>query len=175
MRVRSPWFAHAEPREAGAIARILELRARSAARSFLDARPGTYHRRTMAASTAPSKLYLWAGRVLTVLPTLLLAASGIAKITQQAPVVEQMVQKFGFQPDAIVPIGIVEVACAILYALPRTSALGAILVSAYLGGAVVTHLRVGDNFIPPIILAILAWGGLYCRDERVRGLLPLRR
>jgi hypothetical protein len=129
----------------------------------------------MAETAAPSKLYLWSGRILTALPVLVLAASGIAKLSMQAPVIEQMTQKFGFQESAIVPIGIVEILVAIVFAIPRTSALGAILVSAYLGGAVVTHLRVTDNFIPPIIIAVLAWGGLYCRDERVRGLLPLRR
>ena len=77
--------------------------------------------------------------------------------------------------SSMFPIGIVEVACAVLYAIPQTAVLGAVLTTAYLGGAVATHVRASDPFLPPIVLGILVWVGLYLRDERLRPLLPLRR
>src|SRR5215831_16477843 len=106
----------------------------------------------MADGGAPSKLYLWAGRIMTALPIILMTLSGFAKITRQTMVIENMTQKFGYQDSAILPIGIIEVACALLYAIPRTSALGAVLVTAFLGGAVATHVRVDDVFIGAIIV-----------------------
>ena len=68
----------------------------------------------------------------------------------------------------------VSLACALLYAIPRTSVLGAILVTGYFGGAVATELRVGGVFVGPLMLGIFAWAGLYLRDARVRALIPLR-
>jgi hypothetical protein len=75
----------------------------------------------------------------------------------------------------LLPIGIVELLCVIVYAVPRTSILGAVLLTGYLGGAIATHVRVGDMFIPPLVLGVLVWGGLYFRSARIRSLLPIRK
>jgi hypothetical protein len=84
-------------------------------------------------------------------------------------------QKFGYPANTLVIIGILELTCALLYAFPPTAILGAGLVTAYLGGAVATHVRVGDPFIAPIFLGILVWLGLYLRDPRVRALAPFSK
>jgi hypothetical protein len=123
--------------------------------------------------SAPSKGMLWGGRVLSALPSLALIMSGGMKLSHAPPVVEGFT-KFGFSLGALTPIGILELACVVLYLVPRTSVLGAILVTAYLGGATVTHVRVGEPFIAPVVLGIFVWLGLYLRDERLRALVPLR-
>lgn len=71
-------------------------------------------------------------------------------------------------------LGILEVACVVVYLIPRTAVLGAILLTGYLGGAVATHLRVGDPCFGPILLGVVLWGGLFLRDPRLRTLIPLR-
>ena len=126
------------------------------------------------ATATGSKAQFWAGWVLSALPVLMLAMSATMKLTHAPMLVEQLVGKFGFQEGVMTGIGIVELACALIFAIPRTAVLGAILITGYLGGAVVTHLRVGDNFAIPIVLGILPWAGLYLRDGRHRDLLPLR-
>lgn len=128
-----------------------------------------------AGSAAGGKGMLWAGRIFTAIPFLLLAMSGVMKLVRPPQVVEGFVGKFGYPEGVIVAIGLVELACALLYAIPRTSVLGAILVTGYLGGATATHVRVSDVFVVPVLLGAMAWGGLYLRDERLRRLLPLRR
>src|SRR6202008_5004185 len=84
--------------------------------------------------------------------------------------------QLGYQESTIVPIGIVLVICTVLYLLPVTSVLGAILLTGYLGGAVATQIRAGQGAFPivfPIIIGALIWGGLYLREYRLRSLLPL--
>jgi hypothetical protein len=82
---------------------------------------------------------------------------------------------YGYPERLLLPICIVEIVCAVLYAIPRTSVLGAILLTGYFGGATATHVRVGDPvFFVPVFLGVLVWGGLYLRDGRLRGLIPLR-
>ena len=83
--------------------------------------------------------------------------------------------KYGFPRHLFSVIGVLELTCAALYAIPATSVIGAVLVSAYFGGAVVTHVRVGEAFAVPVLLGVLAWAGLYLRDARFRALVPLRR
>jgi DoxX-like family len=118
---------------------------------------------------------LWAGRIVSAIPVLMLLLSGAFKLAG-GPQMERDWASFGYPLGALVPIGITEVACALLLALPRTSVLGAVLVSGYLGGAVATHVRVADSwFLAPAILGALAWLGLFLRDPRLRALLPLRR
>lgn len=73
------------------------------------------------------------------------------------------------------PIGIVELLCVVVYLIPRTSVLGAILITGYFGGAVATHVRVSDAFVIPLVLGVLAWGGLFLRDARLRELLQLKK
>ena len=126
--------------------------------------------------TAPvSKKRLWAGRVISTLPALFLLVDGVGKLVKPAPVVEATV-RLGY-PESVLPgLGVVLTGCVILYVIPRTSFLGAILLTAYLGGATASHVRVGDPLFPvvfPIILGALIWGGLYLRDGRLRALFPL--
>jgi len=121
-----------------------------------------------------SKKMLWAGRILSALPVLMLLFSGVMKLVKPAAVLEGFVG-LGFPESFALGIGIVEIACAVLYVIPRTSVLGAILLTGYLGGATATHVRIGEPIFIPIVLGVLVWGGLYLRDERLRALLPLRQ
>ena len=124
-----------------------------------------------------SKTALWAGRIISALPTLFLLMDGIMKLFKPAFVVEAMVQ-LGYPETVIVPIGIVLTACTVLYMIPRTAVLGAILLTGHLGGAVATHVRHNQGIFPiifPIIIGLLVWGGLWLRDNRVRALIPLRQ
>lgn len=120
---------------------------------------------------------LWTGRIITALPVLLLLMDGVMKLFKPAVVVNATMQ-LGYGQNAIVPIGMVLVACTLIYLLPSTSVLGAILLTGYLGGAVATHVRVGGGAFPilfPVIMGVLIWGGLYLREPRVAALIPLRK
>src|SRR5438093_8986032 len=121
-----------------------------------------------------SKKMIWAGRIMSALPVLMLLLSGVMKLVKPAAVVDGFA-RLGYPESLTVGIGIVELACAALYVVPRTSVLGAILLTAYLGGATATHVRIGEPFFMPILLGVLVWGGLFLRDERLRALLPLRQ
>ena len=121
----------------------------------------------------PKKM-LWAGYILSALPVLMLVMSAAMKFAKPPPVVEGF-KHLGLPEDLALGLGMLELACAAVYVIPRTSVLGAILLTGYLGGATVTHLRVGDPFFMPVILGVLAWGGLFLRDPRLRTLIPLRR
>jgi hypothetical protein len=129
------------------------------------------------AQIAPvSKKMLWAGRVMSALPVLFLLMDGIMKLFKPAVVVEATV-RLGYQEAVIVPIGIMLLTCTVLYVFPRTSVLGAILLTGYLGGAVATHVRVGEGLFPvlfPVFFGVLIWGGLWLRDARIRALIPPR-
>ena len=128
-----------------------------------------------ATQTAPvSKKKLWAGRIISALPVLLLLLSGVMKLMKPAPVVQGFAQ-FGYPESLILKIGILEIFCTVVYMIPRTSVLGAILMTGYLGGATATNVRVGDpsSFIP-VLVGVLVWAGLYLRDDRLRALIPLR-
>src|SRR5882762_2137664 len=115
-----------------------------------------------------SKKMLWAGRIIGGLPALFLLFDGVMKLVKPAPVVEATV-RLGFPESVILGLGIVLLACTVLYLIPRTSILGAILLTGYLGGAVATHVRVGEGLFPvsfPIIMGVLLWGGQWLRDQR---------
>jgi hypothetical protein len=118
---------------------------------------------------------LWTGRIMSILPALLLLFGGVMDLVKPPSFVEGTL-KMGYPESIIVGLGIVVLVCTILYLLPRTSVLGAILLTGYLGGAVATHVRVLDfRSVPlPILVAALLWGGLYLRDSRLRALLPLK-
>jgi hypothetical protein len=117
----------------------------------------------------------WLGRALSALPILAMLASAAMKLSGQPQVLELFSGKYGFPRHLLPVIGVLELTCAALYAIPATSVIGAVLVSAYFGGAVVTHVRVGEAFAVPVLLGVLAWAGLYLRDARFRALVPLRR
>lgn len=128
---------------------------------------------TQAASV--SKRRLWAGRIISAVPALFLLIDGIMKLFKPAVVVDGTV-KLGYPKNVILPLGIVLTACTVLYLIPRTAVLGAILLTGYLGGAVATHVRVGEGLFPisfPIIMGALLWGGLWLRDNRLPRLIPL--
>lgn len=114
------------------------------------------------------------GWAITGLLTLALAFSATMKFLQPGDFIDQFVTFFGYPATLAVTIGIVELSCLALYLVPRTSVLGAVLLTAYLGGAVATHVRVQDVWVAPVILGMLVWFALYLRDERIRALLPLR-
>jgi len=131
----------------------------------------------VAIETAPvSKTMLWVGRIISALTAIFLLMDGVMKLFKPALVVEATV-KLGYPESVIVPIGIVLVVSTILYLVPLTSVLGAILLTGYLGGAVATHVRVGEELFPivfAIIFGVLIWLGLYLRDDRLRTLVPFR-
>ena len=118
---------------------------------------------------------IWAGRIMSWLPALFLIADAIMKLMKPAFVVDANVQ-LGYRPSVIIPLGVLLLVITILYLIPRTAVLGAILLTGYLGGAVATHVRVGTEIFPivfAIMFGVLLWGGLYLRDLRVSSLIPL--
>ena len=121
-----------------------------------------------------SKKPLWAGRILSGLTVMFLLVDGVTKSMKARVAVEGTIQ-LGYPESVIVWLGIVLLACTLLYAIPRTSILGAILLTGYLGGAVATHVRVGDPLFShaffPVYLGVLLWGGLLLRDNRLRALI----
>lgn len=119
-----------------------------------------------------SSALTWTGRVLSALPVLALLMSGAMKISQSPEVIEGL-GRYGYEPGVVVPIGIFEVLCAVVFAIPRTSLVGAILVAAYLGGAAATHVAAGEAPFAPILLAVIAWAGIGLRDPRLRALLTM--
>ena len=123
-----------------------------------------------------SQKTLWTGRIMSGLPALFLLVDGVMKLVKPAPVVEGTL-RYGFSESVMIPLGILLTACTIIYVIPRTAVLGAILLTGYLGGAIATHVRFGDPWFPilfPVCIGALVWGGLYLRDGRLRALLPLR-
>jgi hypothetical protein len=124
-----------------------------------------------------SKAMLWTGRILSAVPSLFLLVDGAMKLVKPEPVVKATVE-LGYPESVILGLGVVLLTCTILYLIPFTSVLGAILLTGYLGGAVASHLRHGDGpftIFFPVIFGALLWGGLLLRDARLRALLPLRR
>jgi uncharacterized membrane protein YphA (DoxX/SURF4 family) len=121
-----------------------------------------------------SKKLLWSGRIMSALPVLMLTFSGVMKLLNP-PGLADGFNHLGVPVSLALGMGILELSCTIIYVIPRTAVLGAILLTGYLGGAVLTHLRVGDPFLAPVLPGVLLWGGLYLRDPRLRALIPLRR
>jgi hypothetical protein len=127
----------------------------------------------------PSKARRWAGRGLTALPVLFLAFDVAIKLAHPTFVTEANV-RLGYPDSSVLALGIVLLTCLVLYLVPRTAILGAVLLTGYLGGAIATHVRIGDplfsHVLFPIYIAVLLWGGLYLRDGRLRGVLgrPVR-
>jgi hypothetical protein len=121
---------------------------------------------------------IWAGRIVSALPVLFLLFDGIIHIMRIPAVVEGFA-KAGFPISTAVPLGIIEIVCIILYVIPRTSVLGAILLTGYLGGAVATNVRqqlpMLGYVLAPVYVAVFIWGGLWLRDDRIRSLIPVSR
>jgi hypothetical protein len=130
------------------------------------------------AHAAPvSRARISAGNIISALPVLFLLFDSVIKLMVIDPVVESFGQ-LGYPVSVSLGIGLLELVCLVLYVIPRTSVLGAILLTGYLGGAVATHVRVGSPMLThvlfPIYVAALVWGGLFLREARLRALVPLR-
>jgi hypothetical protein len=132
---------------------------------------------TLVPTASSSKTRLWVGRVLTGLPALFLVWDGLIKFLSIPQVVEAS-ERVGFHRSTLPVLGAIEIVSVILISIRRTAAFGAVLISAYLGGAVATHVRLGDPLFShtlfPIYFAALIWGGLYLRNERIRALSPFK-
>jgi hypothetical protein len=122
----------------------------------------------------PGKAARIVGWILTVLPALMLLAGAAMMLSHNEKAMEDF-RKRGFSDQSATYIGITAAACAILYLLPPTAVLGAILITGYLGGAVVTHVLGHEQFFAPIIVGVVVWLGLFLRDPRLRALVPFRR
>jgi len=124
-----------------------------------------------------SRKGVWAGRIVSGLVVAFLAFDSVMKLVQAGPVIEGTA-RLGYPVSSIVPIGVILALCVAAYVIPRTAIIGAVLLTGYLGGAIATHLRVGDpvfsHTVFPIYVAVLIWGGLLLRDRRVRTLLGPR-
>lgn len=127
------------------------------------------------ASEAALKWMPWAGYALSTLVILLLLMDATMKVLR-LPVVLETTAQIGWPAATVVPLGIVLLICTALYAFPRTAVLGAILLTAYLGGAVATHARIGSpvfsHMLFGVYLGVMLWGGLYLREDRLRALVP---
>ena len=122
---------------------------------------------------AASGKIVWVGRVISALVSFLFAMSAVMKLRGGPEVVEGM-GHLGLPESLIVPLAILEISCVVIYAIPATAVLGAILLTGYIGGAICTHLRVGDPFFMQIAIGIFIWLGVYLREDRLKGLIPLR-
>lgn len=124
-------------------------------------------------SNPTAKKMLWVGYVVSAVPVLMLLMSAIMKFAKPPAVVEGFTH-LGWPENLALALGVVELVCVIIYVIPQTAVLGAILLTGYLGGAIATHVRIGEGFIGPAIFGVLVWLGLYLRDPRLRALVPLR-
>ena len=122
----------------------------------------------------PRKALLWTGRVISVLPALGLLLSAAMKLSHGPAAVAMFTNKLGYQESSLTAIGILELACTALYLIPQTAFLGALLLTGYLGGAIATHVRIGEPFGIPLVMGVLVWLGLYLRESRLKALAPLR-
>ena len=121
----------------------------------------------------PGRIVKWVSYVISAIPVLMMSLSAVFKFFPDF--VGEGFAQLGWPVSLSVPLAIVELSCVIIYLIPRTAVLGAILVAGYLGGATATHVRVGDSsFFMPALLGVFAWLGLWLRDRRVSELIPLR-
>jgi hypothetical protein len=127
------------------------------------------------AATAPPRWMRWTGIGISALPVLVLITSAAMKLSHNPQMTGMWTGKLGYPEHLQLIIGLVELACVALYVAPPTAILGAILITGHLGGAIATHVRVGDPFVMPLLFGILAWVGLYLREPRLRALVPLRK
>jgi hypothetical protein len=126
-----------------------------------------------------SPALLWTGRILTGLFALFMLGASIAPKLLHLPIAEETMAQLGWPPGYAFMIGIIELGCLVLYLIPRTSVLGAVLMMGLLGGAIATHIRAGSPLFSHVLfsvyLALFMWGGLWLRDPRLRALFPVGR
>jgi hypothetical protein len=132
---------------------------------------------TLAGSHAGPGRTVWTGRILSGIAVLFLVFDSVGKLLQVPPVIAGSVE-LGYPRDVVFSLGVILLSCVLVYAIPRTSVLGAVLLTGYLGGAVATHVRVGNPLLThtlfPTYVAAFVWGGLLLRDARLRAFLPWR-
>ncbi len=117
---------------------------------------------------------VWVGRAISGLVALVFLMSAFMKLKGGDELLRGMAH-LGLPESLVLPLAVLEISCVVIYAIPSTSVLGAILLTGYLGGAICTHLRVGDPFIVPIALGVFVWFGPFLRENRLRALIPLRK
>jgi hypothetical protein len=128
----------------------------------------------MSEQNPVSKGACWGGWIMGVLPALLLIFSAIIKLVQPHSMADQLARS-GISSSLMFNLGIVELGCTLIYLVPRTSVLGAILLTGYMGGATLANVQQGGaTFVVTVVIGILFWGGLFLRDRRIRALIPLR-
>ncbi len=122
---------------------------------------------------SPTKNWTTIGWILGVIPSLLLFVSGVMKFIQPAGF-EEGLTHMGWRPEQMYAIGAVEILCVLIFLFPKTAVLGAILLTGYMGGAIATHVRVGDIVIVQVLIGMVFWLSLWLRDPRIRQLIPFR-
>lgn len=123
---------------------------------------------------AVSKKMLWAGWIVSAIPALMLFFSASGKLMKPEAVIKGF-EHLGYPESLALGLAIVEIGCTVIYLIPSTAVLGAILLTGYLGGATASHVRIGEPFIFPVAFGVLVWLGLFLREPRLRALIPLRR
>jgi hypothetical protein len=121
-----------------------------------------------------SKIQSWIGRIISLVLIAFLAFGAYMKFQGAGEEFEKGLAHLGLSADLVKVIGIIEIVCVVLYAIPLTSVLGAILITGYMGGAIFAHLRVGDSVVFQVAIGGLAWLGLFLREPRLRALIPFR-
>ena len=124
-------------------------------------------------ATTPKWMF-WTGWVLSILPAAMLVMSGTFKLAAPIAVAESSKDIGWDNEHLIVALGLLELACVFVYVVPPTAVLGAVLMTGYIGGAIATHVRVGEMFVVQVLLGVLVWAGLWLRDARLRSILPWR-
>jgi hypothetical protein len=128
----------------------------------------------LASPAASPRWLIWTGRVISGLMVFMFGMSGVMKFMPGGPEMAEGLAHLGLSESMLVPLAILELACVVIYLIPATAVIGAILLTGYVGGAICTHWRVGDPFVIQVVLGVLVWVGIYCRDARLRALIPLR-
>ena len=138
----------------------------------------TLNYQPMPAVNQAPKGTLWTGRIISLIPILMLLFSAVLKFVKPPSIVQEFT-RLGYAEHHAVVLGILELGCTIIYAIPATSILGAILLTGYLGGAMASHVRIGSPLFTHTLfglyLGLMVWGGLWLRDRNLRSLIPFRR
>jgi hypothetical protein len=118
----------------------------------------------------------WAGRVLSLWPVFVVLTSATWKLTRNQWYVAEFA-RIGWPESALTLLACLQLGCIVLYVIPRTAVLGSVLLTGYLGGAIATYVRIGEPYpvLVPLSTSVIAWAGIWLRDERLRSLMPLRR
>jgi hypothetical protein len=128
-----------------------------------------------ARESAQKAWMVWTGRVISLRPVFVVLMSATWKLTRSPFYVAEF-GRIGWPASDLTPLALLQLGCIVLYVIPPTAVLGAVLLTGYLGGAIASYVRIGDLFplLVPLSTSVIAWAGIFLRDERLRALLPLR-